>query len=207
MPQILGPTRINQNQKLSLIDNIFINFNDLHCTSDNLLEKVRANLPKFLIVEKLEIKNNYKTKRKKRDYRNFDKDNFLNDLENLKLNEAINNTNNINGKYELLHTKFMETIDKNAPLKILSNKEIKRKNKPWITKGILTSIKEKNRLLKIFLKAKNNFFYERYKFYRDKINHLIRISKKKHYNKKFSQNINNIKSITTHVSFSNIRIL
>ena len=30
-PQILGPNRITEHQKESLIDNIFINFSDLHC--------------------------------------------------------------------------------------------------------------------------------------------------------------------------------
>ena len=37
----------------------------------------------------------------------------------------------------------MKVIDKNAPLKKLTKEELKRSRKPWITKGILTSIKKK----------------------------------------------------------------
>ena len=62
----------------------------------------------------------------------------------------------------------MKVIDKNAPLKKLTKEELKRSKKPWITKGILTSIKKKNILLKKIIKSK-------------KINHLIRKSKKKYY--------------------------
>ena len=62
----------------------------------------------------------------------------------------------------------MKVIDKNAPLKKLTEEELKRSKKPWITKGILTSIKKK-----------------KYSFQKDykikKINHLIRKSKKKYY--------------------------
>ena len=89
----------------------------------------------------------------------------------------------------------MQVIDKNAPLRYLSNREIKRKDKPWITKGIRKSISEKNRLLKTFLKNKSDFYYQRYKFHRDRINHLIPISKKNYYNNFFLENSKNIKKI------------
>ena len=49
----------------------------------------------------------------------------------------------------------MKVIDKNAPLKKLTEEELKRSKKPWITKGILTSSKKKNILLKKIIKSKN----------------------------------------------------
>ena len=52
-PQILGPTRITENEQVSLIDNFFIDSNDLHCTSGNFFEKISDHLPNFLITEKL----------------------------------------------------------------------------------------------------------------------------------------------------------
>ena len=51
--KILGPTRITERQKESLIDNIFINFSDLHCLSGNLFEKISDHLPNFMIIENL----------------------------------------------------------------------------------------------------------------------------------------------------------
>ena len=38
-PHILGPPRITSQDKPFLIDNIFFNFNDMHCYSGNLIEK------------------------------------------------------------------------------------------------------------------------------------------------------------------------
>ena len=32
-PQILGPTRFVEHAKHSLVENIFVNFSDMHCTS------------------------------------------------------------------------------------------------------------------------------------------------------------------------------
>ena len=64
-PQILGLTRITENEPASLIDNFFIDFNDLRCTSKNFLEKIRDHLLNFLIIEKL----NYHLKKKERPYK------------------------------------------------------------------------------------------------------------------------------------------
>ena len=38
----------------------------------------------------------------------------------------------------------MLVVNKNVPLKELSSKEIKRKKEPWITKGIITTIQNRN---------------------------------------------------------------
>ena len=51
IPQIPGPTSITENEQASLIDNFFIDFNDLHCTSGNVFEKISDHLPDFLIID------------------------------------------------------------------------------------------------------------------------------------------------------------
>ena len=60
--QILGPTRITKNDQVSLIDNFFIDFNGLHCTSGSFFEKISDHLPNFLTIEKL----NYHLKKLKK---------------------------------------------------------------------------------------------------------------------------------------------
>ena len=54
-------------------------------------------------------------------------------------------TKDINQKYELFHKNLVEVIDQNAPLKPPTKQVAKRQKKPWITKGILTSIGEKKK--------------------------------------------------------------
>ena len=38
-PEILGPTRFVEHNKPSLVDNIFVNFSDIYCTSENIIQK------------------------------------------------------------------------------------------------------------------------------------------------------------------------
>ena len=65
--------------------------------------------------------------------------------------------------------------------------------KPWISKGILKSIKVKNKLYSKYMKCLDPFWYNKYKIYRDKINHLIRNSKFCYYKNDFSCFYNNSK--------------
>ena len=103
-------------------------------------------------------------------------------------------------KYKYFHDKILYLINKNAPMRDATKKENKTNHKPWITSGILKSIKQKNKLLKKFLKTKYNFYYCRYKFYRDKINHLTRSEKRKYYDKFFKDNLDNSKKIWQQVN-------
>ena len=80
----------------------------------------------------------------------------------------------------------MRVVNKNVPLKEMSNKQIKRKKKPWITQGIITSIHKRNSYLKKIRKTDNH---------RDKINHLIRKNKKNYYCKYFNKSSQNIQKM------------
>ena len=79
----------------------------------------------------------------------------MRDIEELNPKQKIQNIRGqINQKYKFFYENIMKVIDKNAPLKKLTKEELKRSKKPWITKGILTSIKKKNILLKKIIKSK-----------------------------------------------------
>ena len=82
-----------------------------------------------------------------------------------------------------------------VPVIQLSKKEMKTKSKPWITPGIQISISKMNKLYKNYLKTKSVHYYTRFKIYRNKINHLLRISKRNYYNSYFSIKQGNSKLI------------
>ena len=132
-----------------------------------------------------------KNKIRKRDYINFDSEVLIKEFQNLNIENKIHNMC-LNDKYVHIHEKTMNIINKNIPFKELSGNEIKKKKKPWVTK-ILKSIKQKNHFLKLFLKTKQQFHYQKYKVYRGKINHLLRKSKKDCYSKYFEKNAKNAK--------------
>ena len=122
-PQILGPTRITGRQKESLIDNIFINFSDLHCLSGNLFEKISDHLPNFMIIENLFVLKKQKNKVRIRDMKNFNESNFTNELKTLKLDEVLKTIPDLNMKYEYFHDKILCLINKHAPMRDATKKE------------------------------------------------------------------------------------
>ena len=97
--------------------------------------------------------------------------------------------------FDTFYSKISEVIDIHIPLKQLSKKESKLKTKSWITSAIRTSIKIKNNLYKRFLKTKSSYYQTKFKVYRNKLNHLIKISKRMYYNDYFSIHLNNGKRI------------
>ena len=56
---------------------------------------------------------------------------------------------------DLLLKKVNSTLGKYAPLTRITKKMQKTYSKPWLTKDILTSIKNKNKIYKKFCKAKD----------------------------------------------------
>jgi hypothetical protein len=79
-----------------------------------------------------------------------------------------------------------------------TKKATKSLSKPWITNGIITSIKIKNKLHKKFIKCRNENlklqYFQKIKYYRNQISNLLRYSKKTYYSTYFNQNLNNLKN-------------
>ena len=187
---IREPTRIVDTNKPSLLDNIFINkINEP--TSGNILEKISYDhLPNFIIFDS-ELSRDKSKKIKTRDMKNFDEENFTRELNNLNLDIDHNLASNI--YFNHIQKNFTCTLNKHAPIKYLNKRETKIRQKPWLTRGILVSIKEKRRLFAQFKKTNNSVYYEKYKIKRDLLNKLCRKSKKMHYRNYVLSNVNNIK--------------
>ena len=95
----------------------------------------------------------------------------------------------------LFYSKVSDIIDSNVPLKLLSMKETRFCSKPWITPGLKASIYNKNRLYKNFLRKRSYYSHCKFKTYRNKLNHLIKISKSNYYKEYFVTNKTNTKEI------------
>ena len=97
--------------------------------------------------------------------------------------------------FEQLYFQVSDVTDRNARLKPLSRKESKFYSKPWITEGLKTSINNKNRLYRHYLKRRSNYSHCKYKSHRNKLNHLIKISKRNYYKEYFIKNKSNTKEV------------
>lgn len=64
---------------------------------------------------------------------------------------------------------------------------------PWVKQSLLFSIRKKDKLYKQFTNFRNSNIELKYKHYRNKLNHLIKIAKRKYYDTKFDKAKNNLK--------------
>ena len=110
--------------------------------------------------------------------KNLELKSFSADLEKAALMD-FSETSNLNEMYNRFHQKLLNTINKNAPQKTMSNKEIKFQTTPWIDKNILHKIIEKKpRLYKKSMKTQDTLWYTRYKNQRDELKFNIDRNKK-----------------------------
>jgi len=136
---------------------------------------ISDHLPVFVNL-KLHHPTQQKIKPKFRCMKDFDPNTFLTDL-----NNNLNNVNPEAGEVNTLSDKFVkvfnDTLDKHASYRYASRQKQRSFNKPWLTKGILTSIAKKNTLYRKQLTTKNPNIIRQYKTYRNKLTHLKEISK------------------------------
>ena len=88
-----------------------------------------------------------------------------------------------NDQFEEFVKLFTDTVNFHAPRRRATRKEKKLKSKPWLTQGLLKSIKLKNKMYKQFLMHPSNYQFDKYKKYRNVLNRAIEGAKRNYYNK------------------------
>ena len=201
LPVISLPTKINAGRN-TLIDNIFTNHIHPDCKSGNLeINLSDGHLPSFFILPKanqnhLPKKHNIFT----RNMKNLNKDNFKTEFNNQEWDEIINiERNDVDYSFAQYMTKTSDILDSHVPLRKLSAKQFKQRFKPWITNDILNKIKDKNKILKKFCKAKNPIRKEelntQFKRLKNEISFLTRTGKKNYYQRYFTVHKDNMKKV------------
>ena len=146
VPLILIPTKINTKND-TLIDNIFSNQLNSETVSGNLTVNFSdGHLPSFAIFPKpnynhLPKKHNLYT-REKIGVDIEKKENFLMDLAAIDMDKDIIVENDAEKSMNNLLRETNNIIDNYYPNKKLNKKQVKETMKPWITAGILNSIKK-----------------------------------------------------------------
>ena len=86
---------------------------------------------------------------------------------------------------------YNNLCNKAFPIKTYTSRIRKSHQKPWLTKGVQRSLKNKNKLYKKLIKRAIPDNKPKYKQYRNKLHHLIGILK--NYQEKFEQTQGNVK--------------
>ena len=137
----------------TVLDHIITNENRCVIRTIVIDHSITNHFPIMAIIDKkLAIKN--VSRKFVRSFKNFDPNNYNYDMQS-QLNQFLPQLhtvteNDFNNKFEKFYSIIILTIEKNAPLKKLCRKQQRLKNKPWITKSLLISIKKKQKLHKIY---------------------------------------------------------
>ena len=186
IPTIDKPTRVHRTTA-TLIDNIFVNNPEQVLMSGNIITDVSDHFSQFCILSSAKEKSNIKKTIRKRDFSHFSSESFNSDLSAVDWeNILLTKSNNIDDLFSTFFKRVNNIVNKHAPIKNLSKRKIKQLAKPWITKGLKTSIKVKNKLYVMGDPTQ-------YTYYRNRITTLTRLSKQKYYANYFLANINNMK--------------
>ena len=196
-PLILNPTRVNS-KSATLIDNFFVN--DLSCSSNggNITHAISDHFLQFVqldIFDNSEHKN--KTNKYARNWRMFNQNEFTEELLKINWDDIYDPNTNTNQKFKSFFDKIEKLLDEMAPIQKLTKKEVGLSTRPWITFGILASMKQRDKLYKEYTieksPLKKNEIFESYKKHRNEVLNLIRISKKDYFTKYFEENRTNVK--------------
>lgn len=186
-PTITKPTRITATSA-TILDNIVTNVESTTIPGI-LVTDISDHFPIFLLIP---TKNNRPMNFMYR--RNYKPDNirrFNYEIENKNWNDVLSQTD-VNAAYNTFFESFNYTYNNCFPICYVSKRKRRKKKHPWITTGMLTSIKRKNKLFKSYLTAPTDVNKATYKHYRNKLNHIIRFSKRLYFYDKFKNNRNNI---------------
>lgn len=188
IPLITRPTRFTDSSS-TLIDNIFSNKIFDKAVSGTLITDISDHLPVFYIKNEICQNSNVKFVRKTYYKRNITEQG-INNLK-MKLSETdwsdIASCSDTNMAYNLFLTRFTAYYNECLPLQCKTTKNKKQLNKPWITLGILKSIRKKNKLYKKYLNNRSVEMLDKYKSYKNKLTTIIRKAEKMHYANKFEQ--------------------
>ena len=144
---ILQPTRVTS-KTATLIDNIFINDISCQSTGGNVTSSISDHFFQFSVTDILQKLDNKREVKFTRDFRKFNKREFGEELLNIDWSDVIDESNGTEACYQLFYDKIEILLDEMAPFRQMTKKEIRLEQRPWITPGLLVSMRVRDSLYK-----------------------------------------------------------
>ena len=178
MSLINRPTRVAKDSA-TLIDNIFTNcYSNIDNTFQCLIyTDVTDHFPiihvdfgmKLLDTDSVVTRRNVSYKNHQRFHQSISSIDW----------RSLYNESGTQTAFNLFHSTLLKHFHKHFPKQTVKMRYANRK--PWLTQGMKDSIKEKNKLYKKYLKISTVANETRYKTYRNKLHHILKIAEKQHY--------------------------
>ena len=191
-PCITKPTRITRNSA-TLIDNIFCSDIGNNEFTGILYADISDHFPVFCISKsiKLSVKE---TPVKTRIYSAQNINKFVGMLESHEWNTVFSESDAQNA-YTKFHTDFCAFYETCFPIRVCSRNYQNRK--PWLSEGLKTSIRIKNRMYRLCKKHNSPEMEQRYKQYRNNLHALLKTAERDHYDLLLNKYKSNLKKSWT----------
>ena len=112
----------------------------------------------------------------KRNYSTFSEESFRDDIS---IQNFDNNLEDVNDQFKDFYLRLKGCVERHAPLKKITWKEIKLKHKPWIAFDINKMIKIKNKIFQRKKRQANNLEIKRvYNLFTNRVNRELKKAKK-----------------------------
>ena len=144
---ILQASRVTS-KSATLIDNIFINDMACHSLGGNLNSTISDHYLQFCVTDLFQTPKHQKKTKYARDFRNFNKREFGEELANIDWSHIVETTYDADLSYFMFYKKIEGILDIMAPYRKMTQKEIKLEQMPWVTRGILVSMRVRDTLHK-----------------------------------------------------------
>ena len=203
IPQITVPTRVTRHSA-TLIDHIFSNISSENILSGTLLTDISDHYSNFSIISTSNKKN---TNPQTVKYRSINNESIA------QLNSALGDidwtevylSDDVNVAYTAFLNKILEQFDLCMPLKIVKFNKFKHRKNPWLTKGILKSLKTKEMLYLKMVKSRNSSEFSiceaKYKNYNLIYMKCVRLAKKMYWENQFEETKNDMKKTWNNINF------
>ena len=161
-----------------------------------ILSNLKDHYPIMCTITKVTPSRDFNTKVSLyRDKKQFNSSSFCDELDK-RLGELVVKNfpltmDNFNDTFDQFVNRIGEIINKHAPLRRLSRKQQKLARKPWITKGILTSICYKNSIFRFHFIDGNSNDKQSFRRYTNILTKLKNRSKKLYFYGKFKKSQKN----------------
>ena len=188
-PIVTKPTRVTGTSS-TIIDHIITN--DMSHRLSPMI--VKTDVSDHYIVAAVVFNDTFRHKIKstkifQRDLTNFSSELFISDIEQF-VDQYLGDLpeitkSNFNHLFNHFTDTFKRIIDKHAPFSAISRKNKKLRNKPWITKGLLISIRNKQKMYQTHFLNGNAVSKKMYKDYANKLTKIKATAEKLYYGQEF----------------------
>ena len=186
------PSRVSEHSS-TLLDNIFVKSTKEYSQSGLFYSEISDHLPVFCLLYNNQASGIRERKLNRKRHITDEKISLLDSDLRLEKWDDVLICEDVEEAYDVFWKKFHYYFDKHFPYEEPKQKR-HTSSKPWITEGILRSIKKRNAMYKKSINTPSEENTKQYKKYRNKLTSIIRSSRKLFYSRQLENASGNMSS-------------